>query len=170
MKDQLHRDVHLDSIPKRIVSVVPSQTELLHDLGLDDEVVAITKFCVHPAKWFREKARIGGTKNINIEVVKSLNPDIIFANKEENTKEDIEKLESICPVWISDIHTFEDAIKMIASIGSITGKEKKASEIISELFAKKDGFEQKKKKYLKLYILSGETLTWLQAMIHLYMK
>ena len=89
--------------PKRIVSLVPSQTELLHALGLDEEVVGITKFCIHPNEWFRSKFRIGGTKAITIEKVRSLEPDLIIANKEENTKEDVQALAEIATVYVSDI-------------------------------------------------------------------
>ena len=72
---------------------MPSQTEFLFDLGLESEVVGITKFCIHPEAWFRSKTRIGGTKTVNIEKVKALKPDLIIANKEENTQADIEALE-----------------------------------------------------------------------------
>lgn len=133
MKDQLNRSLHIDYIPKRIVSIVPSQTELLFDLGLDTEVVGITKFCVHPERWFRNKVRVGGTKNINVEIVKRLKPDIILANKEENTKEDIELLQDICPVWVSDIQCFDHALEMIEQIGDIAGKAEKAQIIVQKL-------------------------------------
>jgi ABC-type Fe3+-hydroxamate transport system substrate-binding protein len=133
-RDQLGRTVTLNQFPpKRIVSLVPSQTELLYDLGLDEEVIGITKFCVHPEDWFRNKGRIGGTKNVNIEKVRSLQPDLILANKEENVKEQIEKLETIAPVWISDITTFEDAIQMIKGIGQITNKNQKAESLITQI-------------------------------------
>ena len=99
--DQLQSEIRLDRVPRRIVSLVPSQTELLYDLGLEDEVVGITKFCIHPNKWFSSKDRIGGTKSINIDQVKSLAPDLIIGNKEENTIEDIERLREIAPVWMS---------------------------------------------------------------------
>ena len=126
-KDQSGRIISLQHFPpKKIISLVPSQTELLFDLGLDEEVIGITKFCVHPEHWFRNKERVGGTKNINIEKVKSLQPDLILANKEENVKEQIEQLETIAPVWISDITTFEDAIQMIKSLGEITNRKEKA--------------------------------------------
>src|SRR5438105_1939198 len=106
--DQLERKIKLQHYPpKRIVSLVPSQTELLYDLGLNEEVIGITKFCVHPEHWFRNKERIGGTKKLNIEKIKLLNPDLIIANKEENLKEQINELEKIAPVWVSDIQTFE---------------------------------------------------------------
>src|ERR1022692_467955 len=97
--DQLSREVRITFPPQRIISVVPSQTELLFDLGLRDEVIGITKFCVHPEEWFRNKVRVGGTKKLDIEKIKSLNPDLIIANKEENSKEQIEELIKLFPVW-----------------------------------------------------------------------
>src|SRR5665213_2671183 len=115
--DQTGRKVTVHDNPKRIISVVPSQTELLYDLGLRDEVIGVTKFCVHPNEWFHGKTRIGGTKKLDIEKIKSLNPDLIIANKEENTKEQIEELIKYFPVWISDVKTLEDALNMIDTIG-----------------------------------------------------
>ncbi len=141
MKDQLNRILNLHKIPKRIISIVPSQTELLFDLGLDEEVVGITKFCVHPNIWLKTKQKVGGTKKIQINLVKELKPDIIFANKEENTKEDIEILQTFCPVWMSDISSFDDALEMIDSIGKIVDRESKASEIIAQLHESKRHFQ-----------------------------
>jgi ABC-type Fe3+-hydroxamate transport system substrate-binding protein len=138
--DQLNRKVVTANYPpKRIISLVPSQTELLHDLGLEEEVIGITKFCVHPQNWFRNKTRIGGTKNVDIEKVKELNPDLILANKEENVKEQIEALEDIAPVWVSDVNNLGDALDMIESVGSLTGKQKNARELISKI---ESGFSQ----------------------------
>ena len=84
--DQLLRTIAISATPQRIVSTVPSQTELLHYLGLEKEVIGITKFCIHPSAWFRSKERIGGTKQLNIAKIKDLKPDLILANKEENQK------------------------------------------------------------------------------------
>jgi ABC-type Fe3+-hydroxamate transport system substrate-binding protein len=120
-------------VPKRIVSLVPSQTELLYWLGLDEEVVGITKFCIHPEHWFRSKTRVGGTKTVKAELVAALRPDLIIANKEENVKEQVEQLEKIAPVWISDISTVDDACRMIESIGQVTGKEEKARALVSSI-------------------------------------
>lgn len=131
--DQLNRDTFLPETPKRIISLVPSQTELLFDLGLENEVVGITKFCVHPDAWFRNKTRIGGTKTVNIAMVQSLEPDLIIANKEENVKEQIEALENICPVWTSDIATIAEALTMITAIGNITGKQVEAAKLVSRI-------------------------------------
>ena len=80
--DQLNRTIEFADYPKRIVSIVPSQTELLFDLGLNDEVVGITKFCVHPNEWFKTKTRVGGTKKIDIARVVALQPDLIIANSQ----------------------------------------------------------------------------------------
>src|SRR5436305_13396459 len=95
--DQMGREVFVENVPKRIISLVPTQTELLYDLGLGQEVIGITKFCVHPDEWFRNKTRIGGTKKLDIEKIKSLHPDVILANKEENTEEQIEELSNYFP-------------------------------------------------------------------------
>jgi len=128
--DQLQHTITLHGTPRKIVSLVPSQTELLYDLGLTGEVVGITKFCVHPDLWFRSKPRIGGTKNINIEKVKSLSPDLIIANKEENVQEQVESLRNIAPVYTSDIHDLDSALDMMASIGDIVNRKEKAQELI----------------------------------------
>ncbi len=120
----------LSYVPKKIVSLVPSQTELLHYLGLENETIAITKFCVHPETWFRHKLRIGGTKALNIEKITELEPDLIIANKEENVKEQVEALSGKFPVWVSDINNLDDAIQMIIDIGELTGKKERASELV----------------------------------------
>ncbi len=120
----------LPSPPRRIISIVPSQTEFLYDLSLTDEVVGITKFCMHPQQWFRSKTRVGGTKQLNIELIQSLQPDLVLASKEENVKEQVEAIAAFCPVWCSDVVTFADAYDMMATIGSVTGRENRAAEII----------------------------------------
>jgi len=118
---------------RRIVSLVPSQTELLHYFGLEDEVVGITKFCIHPKEWFESKARVGGTKAVDLEKVLVLNPDLIIGNKEENTKEDIEMLKSVAPVWMSDIFDLSDAILMIRQLGELLDITEKADQLIEEI-------------------------------------
>lgn len=114
----------------RIVSLVPSQTSLLHYLGLDAEVAGITKFCVHPTKWQKEKKIIGGTKNLRIESIKKLNPDLIIANKEENVKAQIDELAKDYNVWVTDVNTYKEALDMILTIGKLTGKKVEAENLI----------------------------------------
>lgn len=127
--DQIGRQLEIASAPKCIVSLVPSQTELLFDLGLEDEVAGITKFCVHPEHWFRTKTRIGGTKALKADLIASLHPDLIIANKEENLKEQVEPLAAIAPVFTSDISTLPHALEMIRLVGILTGKETAAENI-----------------------------------------
>ena len=131
-RDHLDRRVVLENSPKRIVSLVPSQTELLFDFGLREEVVGITKFCVHPNKWFRTKQRIGGTKQLHIDKIRELEPDLIIANKEENNREDIEELAKEYPVWVSDVKTLEDARKLITDIGDLVNQQESASHLLNE--------------------------------------
>ena len=127
--DQLGREVHLDKAPTRIVSLVPSQTEYLFSLGLEGRVVGITKFCAHPVSWFRSLTRVGGTKNLNLEVIRNLNPDLILANKEENTKDQVERLAKDFPVWTSNIETYQEAVAMMTEVGRMVHQEKEASRI-----------------------------------------
>ncbi len=130
--DQLGRVISISST-KRIISLVPSQTELLFDLGLDEEVVGITKFCIHPTEKFKTKAKIGGTKKLNLDEIHRLKPDLIIGNKEENDQYQIEQLIQEFPVWISDINNLDDAIEMIVELGKIVGKEHKANSIAKEI-------------------------------------
>ena len=120
-------------IPTRIISLVPSQTELLFYLGLDKEVVGITKFCIHPAEWFKTKARVGGTKKIDLEKIKQLQPDLIICNKEENEKGQVEELMKHYRVWMSDINNLQDALNMITSVGEITGTKEKARRLAKQI-------------------------------------
>lgn len=127
--DQIGRRVELAGTPRRIVSVVPSQTELLHDLGLREEVVGITKFCIHPEEWFRSKTRIGGTKQLDLQKILALQPDLVIANKEENVQSQVEELAQHVPVWTSDVNTLDDALRMITQIGTLVGRSEKAAEL-----------------------------------------
>ena len=131
--DQMNQTIRLEETPCRIVSLVPSQTELLCDLGLDEKVIGITKFCIHPTHWFKSKTRVGGTKQLNIDAIRALKPDLIIGNKEENTKEDIESLKEIAPVWMSDISTLEKAYEMINQIGALTNSTMESNEIVSAI-------------------------------------
>ncbi len=119
--------------PRRIVSLVPSLTELLYDLQLETEVVGITKFCVHPPHWYKSKQRIGGTKNADIALIQSLQPDLVIASKEENVKEQVEAIEAFCPVYCSDISNLKEACEAITQIGLLTDRSAKAQEIIKQL-------------------------------------
>ena len=125
--------VVLPRLPQRIISLVPSQTELLFDLGLDAQIAGITRFCIHPEGRVAQVAKIGGTKKFDIEKIHALKPDLIIGNKEENYEEGINGLKKIFPVWMSDIYTLDSAYDMMDKVGQITNKEETAHSIINEI-------------------------------------
>lgn len=141
-KDQLGRTIPLENTPKRIISLVPSQTELLYDLGLEDSIVGITKFCMHPYHFKSTKKIIGGTKKVHIEKIRLLEPDLIIANKEENTYEIVEALQEIAPVWVSDIITLENNLEMIRLLGILLARRIEAQNLIQKINFIHEDFQQ----------------------------
>jgi ABC-type Fe3+-hydroxamate transport system substrate-binding protein len=129
LTDQMGQAVTLNFPPRRIVSLVPSQTELLHSLGLEKEVCGITKFCIHPHSWYRLKKHIGGTKQFDFQAIEQLNPDLIIGNKEENYQEGIIALKKKYPVWMSDVNNLDDALAMIRSIGEMVDRPNEADDL-----------------------------------------
>ena len=136
--DQIGDIIQLQNTPTKIVSLVPSQTELLSDLKMDKEVIGITKFCIHPKEWYLSKKRVGGTKNPDINLIIKLKPDLIIANKEENRQEDISLLKKHAPVWVSNVHNLSDAYQMIRTIGAMLNKSSEAEVIIQNIMNEKD--------------------------------
>lgn len=128
LKDQTGVLNSFPNVPLRIISLVPSQTELLFDLGLETKIVGVTKFCVHPFYAKSVAKVVGGTKKVHYEKIRLLQPDLIIANKEENTLEIVEELRKICTVWVTDIVTIEDNFKMISDFGQIFNKRTEAQK------------------------------------------
>jgi ABC-type Fe3+-hydroxamate transport system substrate-binding protein len=147
--DQLNRIIEFNFPPKKIISLVPSQSELLWDLGLQNELVGITKFCVHPNEMFRSVKRVGGTKTIKLNEIQKLNPDLIIANKEENQQEQVEELCKHFPVYISDIYTINDALQMIGQVGFITNRKEKAKKLVASINEKHIEFKTRNLKIKK---------------------
>lgn len=133
--DQMGRRVAVPFPPQRIVSLVPSQTELLFDLGLRENVVGVTKFCIYPTEARTKATVIGGTKNFNFEKIAALKPDLIIGNKEENYQAGIEQLAANYPVWLSDISNLPEALDMTRRVGLITGAREKAAAMAAEIVA-----------------------------------
>ncbi|MGB0403781.1 MAG: ABC transporter substrate-binding protein [Salibacteraceae bacterium] len=144
--DQIGHKLSVSKKVRRIVSLVPSQTELLVDLGLEDNLVGVTRFCTHPKHLRSTKQIIGGTKDPDLSLIKSLEPDLIICNKEENRKEDVEFFQSKYPTYTSDIIYFEDALNMINDVGSLLNCGIKASELVKEIQV---GFNKLEKTRLK---------------------
>lgn len=140
--DQIGVEHTFATSPKRIISLVPSQTELLYDLGLEEEIIGITKFCVHPKHLKATKQIIGGTKQVKFDKIKVLQPDIIIANKEENTKEIVEELSQICPVLVTNIVTIEDNFQMISDFGKLFNKRTEAQKWNDKITFAYNDFQQ----------------------------
>lgn len=164
--DQLGRKLKFSKPPKRIISLVPSQTELLVDLGLRENLVGATKFCVHPEDLRKKVTIVGGTKKVNYKKIEALHPDIIICNKEENTQEIVESLSLIAPVWVSDIFTFEDTLLMIRKLGIIFNVTENAEVICKYIENAKSDFikshtSKKKSVYYVIwknpYMVAGQT-------------
>ena len=176
LTDQTGRRVSIPKKVERIVSLVPSLTELVVDLGLRTKIVGITKFCVHPEDLRQSTVIIGGTKNVRIDKIKSLAPDIIIANKEENTLQIVSQLEKIAPVWVTDIANERDNLITIADFGKIFNRQKEAADLVSRISLEqeklsriKTRFSSKKVLYLiwkNPYMAAGSG-TYIDAMLRL---
>ncbi len=151
--DQLGREIEVSYPPTKIVSLVPSQTELLFDLNLNDKISALTKFCIHPESLVVYKEIIGGTKKLHLDKIASIAPDLIIANKEENTRSEIEELALKFPVWISDIQTLDHALEMIRSIGELTNTEEKACQIEDSIRSNFDELRPLQKSLGAVYLI-----------------
>jgi ABC-type Fe3+-hydroxamate transport system substrate-binding protein len=138
VRDMMGFVISVPENPLRIVSLVPSQTELICDLGLADRLYGVTKFCIHPEEIVSKKTVVGGTKTFHSEAIRVLNPDLIIANKEENDRDLLLNLKKHYPVWISDVKNLEECRQMISEMGTLLNREEDASFInrkIEEGFA-----------------------------------
>ncbi len=133
--DALGRSVRLEKPPRRIVSLVPSQTELLEELGMEAEVIGITRFCVHPEHWHAQKPYVGGTKDVRVERVRTLAPDLVLANKEENVREQIEEIAAFAPVYVTDVASVADAVAMVRAVGQLVNRAETADVLAAEVEA-----------------------------------
>ena len=139
--------------PSRIISLVPSQTELLFDLRLDDKIVGVTKFCVHPADGVAQKQSVGGTKQFRFDVIEQLQPDLILGNKEENYQAGINQLAASFPVWLSDIYTLEDAVAMIRQVGALVDRTAVANQLADQIATKFDQLRPLKRPFRVGYFI-----------------
>lgn len=149
--DQMGNQVQIGSDIKRIVSLVPSQTHFLYTLGLENQIVGRTKFCIHPSDKVKQAQIIGGTKSLKINKILDLKPDIIIGNKEENVKEEILELQKHFPVWMSDVNTLDDACDMMLELGKILNKQEESELDVSNIrldFSKLPVFKGEKVLYL----------------------
>jgi len=134
--DARNEEVSLDRPPRRIVSLVPSQTELLAHLGLGETVVGITRFCVRPPHWHDEKTIVGGTKKVDVDQVRALHPDLILANHEENTRDDVTALSEVAPVFVTQVKTVTEALDMIRTVGHLTDAAGQTSTLAGKIISR----------------------------------
>ena len=100
--------------PKRVVSLVPSLTESMFELGLGSAVVGITDYCVHPAAALAGLPRLGGTKNPRLEEIVALKPELVMANMEENHRQTVEALEEQgLAVWVTFPRSVQGALDVL---------------------------------------------------------
>lgn len=154
--DQMKRSVKIDGHPQKIVSLVPSQTELLFDLGVGTRVAGVTHFCVHPDNQVKDKQKVGGTKRVRLKKIDEISPDLIIGNKEENTKKDIEQLEKHYPVWLSDVNTLNDVHSLFIQLGNILNCSDKAesfSKLLSQNMQQIQGLFGKAKQPTVAYLI-----------------
>lgn len=116
---------------ERIVCTVPSITELLFDLGFEEKVVGITKFCLHPSAWYKNKTRVGGTKNLDLKKIKSIAPTLVISNKEENLKNEVEEIATYTTVLVTDINSVTQTNELIDLL-SYAPKTKEKSDLIKQ--------------------------------------
>jgi ABC-type Fe3+-hydroxamate transport system substrate-binding protein len=129
--DALGRTFEFKRSPSRVVSLVPSLTETLFDLGAGDAVVAISDFCIFPP--MDDRPRVGGTKNPNINEIRALRPDLVHMNLEENLKRHADVIEQFAPVFVSEPKSVDDVEEQIGILGAIHGREHRAQELVAEL-------------------------------------
>jgi ABC-type Fe3+-hydroxamate transport system substrate-binding protein len=141
--DAVGRTIDIINKPNRIISLCPSQTETLIDLGAEKELVGITKYCIHPAEKVQYITKVGGTKNPDVDLIRQLAPDLIIAEKEENKPETIAELEKFSPVYVTNIESIHDVIPMITVLSELLQATERAATLINQI---QQGIERQQKK------------------------
>ena len=131
--DHLGRDVSYPFPPKRIISLCPAITETLFALGLKEEVVGRTQYCIFPANEVASDPTVGGTKQIQLEKIQELQPDLIICEKEENTKEMVEQLAAHFPVYVAQVESVDDAHRMIRDVGAVVNRLHEANTLEAQI-------------------------------------
>src|SRR5690625_675706 len=133
--DHLGRTVEYSYPPKRIISIVPGITDNLYSLNLENEIVGRTRYCIYPKDKVQQAKTIGGTKRVKADQIRELEPDLIIAEKEENTKEIVEILEKEFPVYVCELQSVQDTYKIIKDLGEVTDREPEAEKLQAEIKA-----------------------------------
>jgi ABC-type Fe3+-hydroxamate transport system substrate-binding protein len=117
--------------PRRIVSLVPSLTEALFALGLGERVVGVTEWCVHPAAEVARLPKVGGTKTPDLAAIRALAPDLVIANREENRRRDVERLQAAgLAVWVSYPRTVREGAELLGELAGLGASEERRREVV----------------------------------------
>lgn len=127
---------------RRIVSLVPSLTEALFELGLGERVVGVTDWCVHPAHALAGLPRVGGTKDTDVAAVCALEPDLVLANHEENTRRTVEKLQAAgITVWVTYPRRVREAALLLAQLADLGGDASARERVVAPVQAEIEAAE-----------------------------
>jgi ABC-type Fe3+-hydroxamate transport system substrate-binding protein len=117
--------------PERIVSLVPSLTEALFALGLGGRVVGVTDWCVHPSDGVAKLPKLGGTKNPDLEALRALRPDLVIANREENRRRDVERLEAAgIRVWVTYPRTVREGARLLRELAELGAEPEAVARVV----------------------------------------
>jgi iron complex transport system substrate-binding protein len=131
--DAVGRSVELSTPPQRIVSLVPSVTEILYAIAADHQLVGVTDFCNYPAA-ATAKVSIGSYANPGLETVASLQPDLIIMDVAGSSPISLHQFEQLAlPVYIVATNSLDSTINTIAQLGKVTGHEEIASAVVADL-------------------------------------
>ncbi|TFG93897.1 MAG: ABC transporter substrate-binding protein [Myxococcales bacterium] len=120
-----------ERLPDRIVSLVPSLTEALFALGLGDRVVGATDWCVHPADALALVPRVGGTKDPDLAAIAKLRPELVIANREENTRRTVVQLEAArIPVWVTYPRTVAEGARLLRELALLGGRSAELDRVV----------------------------------------
>ena len=120
--DTFGRAVRVADEPRRLVSLVPSLTEILFDFGRGEQVMALTDYCTEPAAEVAGKTTIGGTKNPDVAAIIDLRPDLVLAVAEENRRVDVDRLaEAGVPVYVFEPRTVRDGVALLWRVADLLG-------------------------------------------------
>lgn len=138
VRDHLDREVTYEYPPKKIISLCPSITETLFSINLANEVIGRTRYCTYPEDTVKKAHIVGGTKDMKLDVIHELKPDLIIVEKEENTKEMVEILEKHYPVYVTEVQSYQEALCMVEDLGKLTDREEEALKLVEKI---KESFE-----------------------------
>lgn len=125
--DARNKKIVFSEPPKRVVSLIPSITEALFDLGAGEAIAGVSNYCIHPAEGVKNKIKVGGQKNPDMGKIKAIHPDLIILNMEENKPEHIKFLSQHYTTWVTYPRLFRDAENLLMQLGKVFDAESRAS-------------------------------------------